>query len=62
MSDKRSGRLVVVSHCLLNVHSLEDGLAMYPGLEEELVNMLIDEGVGIFQIPCPEMELASFSP
>jgi len=42
MSDRRSSRLVVVSHCLLNVHSLEDGLAMYPGLEEELVKMLIE--------------------
>jgi len=62
MNDKRSGRLVIVSHCLLNVHSLEDGLAMYPGLEEELVKILIEEGVGIFQFPCPEMELANFSP
>jgi predicted secreted protein len=59
MSDKRSGKIVVVSHCILNVHSLEDNLAFYPGLEEEVVELLIKKGVGIYQIPCPEIELAS---
>ena len=58
MSDKRSGSLVVVSHCILNVHSLEDDLAIYPGLEEEVVQILTRKGVGIYQIPCPEVELA----
>ena len=59
MNDKRSGKIVVVSHCILNVHSLEDGLAIYPGLEEEVVTLLVKKGVGIFQIPCPEMEVFS---
>lgn len=58
MEDKRSGRLVVVSHCILNVHSLEDELAIYPGLEKEVVELLIAKGVGIYQIPCPELELS----
>ena len=58
MKDKRSGRLVVVSHCILNVHSLEDELAIYPGLEKEVVELLIAKGVGIYQIPCPELELS----
>jgi len=55
--DKRSGKIVVVSHCILNVHSLEDGLAIYPGLEEDIVKILIEKGVGIFQIPCREMSI-----
>ncbi len=55
--DARSGKIVVVSHCILNVHSLEDGLSMYPGLEEEVVKLLIEKGVGIYQIPCPEMSI-----
>ena len=59
MSDKRSGKIVVVSHCILNVHSLEDNLAIYPGLEQEVVELLIKKGVGIYQIPCPEIELSS---
>lgn len=58
MQDKRSGKIVVVSHCILNVHSLEDNLAIYPGLEEEVVELLTKKGVGIYQIPCPEVELA----
>jgi predicted secreted protein len=58
MSDKRSGKIVLVSHCILNVHSLEDDLAIYPGLEEEVVELLMKKGVGIYQIPCPEVELA----
>ena len=59
MTDKRSGKIVVVSHCMLNVHSLEDNLAIYPGLEQEVVELLIKKGVGIYQIPCPEIELSS---
>ena len=59
MTDKRSGKIVVVSHCILNVHSLEDNLAIYPGLEQEVVELLIKKGVGIYQIPCPEIELSS---
>lgn len=58
LKDKRSGKIVVVSHCILNVHCLEDDLAIYPGLEEEIVQLLIKKGVGIYQIPCPEIELA----
>ena len=58
MKDKRSGKIVVVSHCIVNVHSLEDNLAIYRGLEEEIINLLIKKGVGIYQIPCPEVELA----
>ena len=58
-SDKRSGNIVVVSHCILNVHSLEENLAIYPGMEEEVVELLLKKGAGIYQIPCPEIELSS---
>ena len=58
MEDKAE-RVVFVSHCILNVHSLEDDLAVYPGLEEEVVDILLKKGVGIYQIPCPEIELSS---
>jgi predicted secreted protein len=58
MRDKRSGKIVVVSHCILNVHSLEDDLAIYPGMEEEVVKFLLKKGVSIYQIPCPEVELS----
>ncbi len=58
VSDERSRRIVVVSHCILNVHSLEDDLALYPGLEEEVIELLMRKGVGLYQIPCPEIELS----
>jgi predicted secreted protein len=58
IADRRSKKIVVVSHCILNVHSLEDNLAIYPGLEEEVVELLIKKGVGLYQIPCPEIELS----
>ena len=58
MNDKRSGKIVIVSHCLLNVHSLEENLAIYPGMEKEVVELLLKKGVGVYQIPCPEVELA----
>lgn len=58
-ADKRSGKIVIVSHCILNVHSLEDNLAIYPGLEREVVEILVKKSVGIYQIPCPEIELSS---
>jgi len=59
MRDGRSGRLVLVSHCILNVNALEDGLAIYPGCEEDVIKILIEKGVGIIQIPCPEISIMS---
>lgn len=57
MSDARSNRIAVLCHCMLNVHSLEAGLAEYPGLEEDLITLLIKKGFGIVQLHCPETRL-----
>lgn len=57
LDDSRSNRIVVVCHCILNVHSLEDGLAEYPGLEEDVVKALMEKGVGMVQLHCPETRL-----
>lgn len=57
MTDLRSNKIVVVSHCILNVHSLEDGLAEYSGLEEDVVKVLMEKNVGIVQLHCPEIRL-----
>jgi predicted secreted protein len=58
MKDIRSEKIVVVAHCILNVHSLEDNLAIYPGLEEEVIKLLMEKGVSLDQLPCPEIELS----
>ena len=54
---KRSNKIAVFCHCMLNVHSLEDNLAEYPGLEEDIVKMAMDQGVGFVQLRCPETRL-----
>jgi predicted secreted protein len=42
---------------MLNVHSLEDNLAEYPGLEEDIVKIALEQGVGFVQLRCPETRL-----
>ncbi len=54
---KRSNKIVVFCHCMLNVHSLEEGLAEYPGLEEDIVQAAVLQGVGFVQLRCPETRL-----
>ena len=54
-TDKRSRRLVLAAHCLLNQNAISDGTADYPGTHEEVARLLLEEGVGILQLPCPEL-------
>ena len=51
----RSKKLVLLSHCILNVNAKVYGLARYRGALAELISFLVDEGYGIIQLPCPEM-------
>jgi predicted secreted protein len=52
---KRSKKIVVLCHCLLNVNSKILGLAFYEGALLPVVNKYLATGVGIIQLPCPEM-------
>ncbi|MFW6040516.1 MAG: CD3072 family TudS-related putative desulfidase [Thermoplasmatota archaeon] len=54
-TDKRSKKIVVVSHCILNQNSISDSTADFRGTFEPLVNLLIESEVGIIQMPCPEL-------
>jgi predicted secreted protein len=54
--DKRSKRVVLVVHCILNHNARIDGCAYYPGPMTEIVEVLADAGVGIVQMPCPELD------
>jgi len=42
---------------MLNVHSLENNLAEYPGLEEEIVQIALKQGLGFIQLRYPETRL-----
>lgn len=51
----RAKKLVLISHCLLNVNAKVEGLANYLGVQEELIGYLLKKGFGIIQLPCPEV-------
>jgi predicted secreted protein len=57
LKDRRSGRVVVVSHCLLNQNTRYLGGASCPGVVEAAVSSYISDGVGIVQMPCPEQRV-----
>jgi predicted secreted protein len=50
----RSKKLVLVTHCILNQNSVVEPLARAKG-PFKIVKMLVDEGIGLIQLPCPEL-------
>ena len=58
--DKRSRKIIVVTHCILNQNARLDDCAIFKGAIPELVNIMISRGYGIFQLPCPEMAAIDF--
>ncbi|MEM2971336.1 MAG: hypothetical protein QW270_02805 [Candidatus Bathyarchaeia archaeon] len=58
LGDKRSGKIVLVAHCVLNQNARVMGLAVKPGAIAEVVDFLVRCGVGIVQMPCPEFAFA----
>jgi predicted secreted protein len=53
--DKRSKKLVLVAHCVLNQNSISDGTADFPSQFREIVELLAERRVGMVQLPCPEL-------
>ena len=53
LPDARSRKVVLVSHCLLNENARYLGGAFHSGAVPE-ARRLLDTGVGIHQMPCPE--------
>ena len=49
----RSKKIILVSHCILNQNSVVEPLARAKGAFS-FSSELIDSGVGIIQLPCPE--------
>ena len=54
LPDERSGRVVFLSHCLLNENTRYLGGAFRPGAVHEVVGPYLRDGTGICQLPCPE--------
>jgi len=56
LKDARGRRVVFVSHCLLDQNVRYFGGATHAGVVEEAVQRFVREGVGVYQMPCPEQE------
>ena len=54
LADERSKRVVFLSHCLLNENVRYLGGATREGVVQEVLDRYAREGVGIYQMPCPE--------
>ena len=54
LADARSGRVVFLSHCLLNQNVRYLGGAGHPGGVSELAGGYLARGTGICQLACPE--------
>ena len=53
--DERSKRVVLIAHCILNQNAKIDRCAHYPGIMREVAQVCVDSGVGLLQMPCPEL-------
>jgi len=56
--DRRSGKVIVVAHCILNQNSRVLGGAHYSAVVNEVVDFLRRHEVGYLQMPCPELTFA----
>ena len=54
-TDIRSKKVVFMAHCLLNQNSISDGTAVYPAAFKDIINLFMDNDIGIVQLPCPEL-------
>jgi len=54
-NDERGKRIVAVIHCILNQNSRDLGAATHEGMHPDLIEICVSHGIGILQMPCPEM-------
>lgn len=58
LKDKRSGKIAIVAHCILNQNSRVLGLVERSGAITEIAEFLLHNEMGIIQMPCPELTYA----
>ncbi|WP_326909896.1 CD3072 family TudS-related putative desulfidase [Sedimentibacter sp. MB31-C6] len=51
---ERSKRIILVSHCILNQNTVVYPLARAKGAYKDIIRELINNDIGIHQLPCPE--------
>lgn len=57
ISLNRGKKIVLLSHCILNANSKVEGLSKYPSAVLDLISFLSENGIGMIQLPCPEMSM-----
>lgn len=50
----RGKNIIFISHCILNQNTVVEPLARVEGPYYDIVKAIIDRGIGIHQLPCPE--------
>jgi predicted secreted protein len=53
--DGRSRRVVAVIECVLNQNARDEGAAVSPAVNHEVLRLCREHAVGLLQMPCPEM-------
>ncbi|MEM5781785.1 MAG: hypothetical protein QXD43_01135 [Candidatus Aenigmatarchaeota archaeon] len=53
---ERGKKIIFVSHCLLNQNARPLGEEKYPGVVRDLLDLFAESGVGVIQMPCPQLE------
>ena len=48
-------KVAFLAHCMLNQNAISDVTAVRPAGFPEMVSYLLEHGVGIVQLPCPEL-------
>ncbi len=51
---ERIKKVIFLSHCILNQNTVVPPLARAKGSYRDIVEVIIDHGIGIHQLPCPE--------
>lgn len=50
----RSKRIIFISHCILNQNTVVYPLARANGPYTDIIEIIMENGIGIHQLPCPE--------
>lgn len=50
----RKHKIILVSHCVLNQNAVVKPLARDNGAFKDIVNLIVEQGFGVLQLPCPE--------
>lgn len=51
---ERSKRVIFISHCIINQNTVVCPLARAKGAYREIIEEIMNNGIGIHQLPCPE--------